>query len=174
MGKDAVARGLIKKNKNIEKVITCTSRQRRPKEINGRDYYFISPDEFKKRIKRDYFLEYAQVHNHYYGTPKEEVERILKKGNYPVLVIDIQGGLAVKKILSPEERLMIFLLAESKEQLKVRIARRKAKMNQKDLKIRMENADKELKVADEYDEQVVNREGKLDETVEKVMEIINK
>ena len=159
VGKTAVAKELLKKRDNLEKVVTCTSRGARPQEVSGRDYYFISAKEFEHKIKKNDFLEYAQVHGDYYGTPKEEVDGILHVGKSPILVIDVQGALQIKERLDKDDCIFIFLLPESKEQLKKRIAKRNQVMPAAELETRMKTAEKEFKHADDYDYQVVNKEG---------------
>ena len=173
-GKTVVALGLLKVNKKLKRVVTYTTRKRRPGEVAGQDYHFVTENKFNQMVKNKEFFEYAAVHNYYYGNAYEEIKKIRDSGQSPVLVIDVQGGLTVKKKIRKKERLMIFLMPESKEQLKQRIKKRKGGMSKKDLELRMTDADKEMKLAGEYDYLVVNKQGKLDETINQVVEIIKK
>ncbi len=174
VGKNAVARGLLEKRDGLERVITCTTRQPRPQEVDGRDYIFLSEDEFKNKVAQGEFLEQAKVHDHYYGILYSEIDKVLAMDKNPLLVIDVQGGLHIKEKVPANERLMIFLVAESELELRERIRKRKGKMSSEALEIRMKNADKEMAMVGEYDYRVVNREGKLDETVNEVLRIIDK
>lgn len=174
VGKTVIASKLLKKNGKLERVVTYTTRKRRPKEVNGKDYYFVSQEEFKRMIKSNEFFEYAMVHDNFYGNSIVEIEKIRKNNKCPLLVIDVQGGESIKKAVAKKERLLIFILPESKEQLKERIKKRRAIMSKEDLKIRMENADRELARAKEYDYQVINKEGKLAEAVDEIISIISK
>ncbi|OGG87032.1 guanylate kinase [Candidatus Roizmanbacteria bacterium RIFCSPHIGHO2_12_FULL_37_9b] len=174
VGKTVVALGLLKENKKLKRVVTYTTRKKRPGEVAGQDYYFVSENKFNKMVKSKEFFEYARVHNDYYGNAYQEIKKIKSSGQSPVLVIDVQGGLTVKKKIRRKERLMIFLMPESKEQLKQRIKKRKGNMSKKDLELRMRDANKEMKLAGEYDYTVVNKQGKLEETINRVVEIIKK
>lgn len=173
VGKSTVVNELLRTRQDLARVITCTTRPPRPYEVDGRDYYFISRDEFIERIKKNEFLEYALVHNHYYGIPQAEIERILKNGQQPVLVIDVQGTLMIKSKLAKDRLKLIFILPESKEELKARIKHRADKMNDKQLSLRLKNADKEMQLAKEYDYRIVNKSEQLNATVAMISQAID-
>lgn len=97
-GKGTVIQELLKRNTNLSLSISYTSRQKRDGEINGKDYYFISKEEFEEKIKNEEMLEYEIVHqDHYYGTPKKEVRELLDTGKDVILEIDVKGAQHVKE-----------------------------------------------------------------------------
>lgn len=165
LGKTTVGREIARKNKKLEKAITFTTRKERPLEKSGRDYYFISENEFKKKLNNNEFIEWAKVYNHFYGNAFSELERIWQKGKTPLLIIDVQGALAYKKKLPWSK--VIFLKPNSTDDLAQRILKRGG-VNQEELKTRLETVEKEIKIADKFDFIVPNPEGKLKETIEKI------
>jgi guanylate kinase len=172
VGKNTVVDSLLKKNVPLERVVTQTARPPRGKEQNGVDYYFISKKKFENLIKKKFFLEWAIVHNAYYGTGKEAVEKIINQGQNALLVIDVQGALQVKDYI--KDSVLIFIKAENYEVLKTRIKKRGHNMDPADLKNRLDNARMEMAIAGEYDYLVVNKEGRLNETVEQITKIFKK
>jgi guanylate kinase len=170
-GKTTVGRKIIKKNKKLEKVVTFTTRKKRPLEKPDRDYYFISENEFKKKLSDDEFIEWAKVYNHYYGNSFSELERIWQENKTPLLIIDVQGALAYKEKLPWSK--VIFLKPASTDNLAQRIIKRGGG-NQTELKTRLETVQKEIKIANKFDYIIPNPEGKLKETIEKVDELIKK
>ena len=165
-GKTTVALKLLSEVENLEKVITYTTRKPRPQEKNGVDYVFISKEEFEKKIKENFFLEYANVYGNYYGTPKKEVERILSEGKDVLLVIDVQGAFKIKKEIP--EAVSIFLLPPSLEELKRRIEARGYK--DENIEKRLETAKEEIPCAKYFDFVVVN--DFVNSAVERVKSII--
>ncbi len=151
-GKTTISEILIKELPNLKRVITCTTRKPRPDEKDGVDYYFLTKEEFERRIKKGEFLEYAVVHGNYYGTPKKEVEEELNKGYDLLLVIDVQGMRQIKK--NRKEVVTIFLLPPSIEELIKRMEKRGD--SEEDIKRRMETAKKEIPAWKEYDFVVIN------------------
>ena len=125
-GKTTIVRWLLeKKELNLEFSISAASREPRPTEKDGVDYYFLSLKEFKRRIKEDEFLEWEEVYrDNFYGTLKSEVERIWKEGKHVIFDIDVVGGLDIKK-LYPERTLAVFVKPPSIEELKIRLKKRK-------------------------------------------------
>ena len=106
-GKTTIVKELLKEEKfKLEFSVSATSRKKRSNEIEGKDYYFLSADEFKKKIKEDAFAEWEEVYkNQFYGTLKSEIERIRKKGNNVVFDIDVAGGMSIKKIFKEQIKL---------------------------------------------------------------------
>jgi len=98
-GKTTIVSLLLNEIPNLTRAITCTTRKPRKGEINGKDYIFLSKEEFENQIKEGRFLEYALIHGNYYGTPKEEVEKLLNNGKDVILVIDVQGMKQIKNII---------------------------------------------------------------------------
>lgn len=114
-GKTTLATALLARVERLSRVITCTTRPPRVDERDRRDYFFLGQDEFDRRRDTGALLEWAEVHGHCYGTPKEELERIHAEGADAVLVIDVQGAEAVRRDLT--DAISIFVLPPSREVL---------------------------------------------------------
>ena len=128
-GKGTVVQELIKRNKNLKLSISYTSREKRDGEVEGKDYYFVTSDEFEKKIENHDFLEYAKVqYGKYYGTPKKEVNDLLKQGYDVILEIDVQGAQQIKEMFP--ETILIFIMAPSMSEVKRRIKARGKESNQ--------------------------------------------
>jgi guanylate kinase len=169
-GQDSVAEGL-KKLLPIERVVTSTTREMRDGESHGFPYYFISQKEFKNKLKNDEFAEYAQEYNNqFYGVTKDELKRVADSGKIGIWRIEYQGVITAKKKF-PEIK-SIFIAPPSLEVLKKRILKRDPGVSEEFIKERMEYTKGFFKHEDIYDFKVVNEEGKLEETVVKVAEII--
>ncbi|OGY89496.1 MAG: guanylate kinase [Candidatus Komeilibacteria bacterium RIFCSPLOWO2_01_FULL_45_10] len=179
VGKTSVALGVLKKSsakggsasgeKNIQRSLTFTSRPQRKGEKNGVDYHFIALKNFKNKIKKGEFLEWADNYGHYYGTNKEEIGKILKSGKNALVVIDIKGALNIKK--KWPQSVTIFILPESVSQLKKRFQKR-ADTSPKDIAKRLKIAHWELAQASKCDYWVVNRENRLGEAINAVLAIV--
>lgn len=166
-GKGTVCKSLLERNNDIIYSISATTRKPRTGEENGINYFFIEDEEFKEKISKDEFLEYAYVHTNYYGTPKEFVMDEVKKGEIVLLEIDVQGALQIKKNYS--EAVFVFLLPPTMEELKNRIVKRGTETTE-DINRRFENAFKELDFVGEYDYFVVNE--KIEDAVSDIESII--
>jgi len=167
-GKGTICSRVVNEMENIKISISATSRCKRENEVNGKDYYFITKEEFEEKIKNNEFLEYAIVHsNQYYGTPKAKIEEDLNNGTSVILEIDIQGALKVKDIIS--EAIFIFIMPPSMKVLKQRLINRNTESLDKVME-RFKTAYKELNEFKKYNYVVVNDD--LDEAVEKVKSII--
>lgn len=167
-GKGTICKKIIEEVNNIELSVSMTSRKPRINEIDGKDYYFVSKEEFEKNIKNNQFLEYAIVHsNEYYGTPKAKIEESLNKGISIILEIDIQGALKVKE--ANKDAIFIFIMPPSMRILKERLENRHTETKEKIME-RFKTAYKELNEYKKYNYVVVN--DKLDEAIEKVKSII--
>ena len=124
-GKTTLVKYIMKEIENLSFSISATSRPPRGKEKDGKDYYFMSADEFRKKIDSDDFVEWEEVYSErYYGTLKAEVERIRNKGQNVVFDVDVVGGLNIKKKLG-ERAMSVFVNAESIEVLEHRLRARK-------------------------------------------------
>ncbi|MDY6064782.1 MAG: guanylate kinase [Finegoldia sp.] len=167
VGKGTVCDSLIKKRNDIKYSVSATTRKKRPNEIDGENYYFLSLDEFKQKIEDGDFLEYAQVHNNFYGTPKSFVLEEIEKGEIVILEIDVQGALQVKK--SYPGAVFVFLLPPDLEELRRRIVGRNTE-DEETVNLRMKNAETELGFIDEYDYAVTNNW--VEDTVSKIESII--
>lgn len=166
-GKGTVCKKLLKRNKDLVFSISATTRKPRPGEVDGINYFFIDTNKFNKMVANNEFLEYALVHNNYYGTPKKFVLDNINSNKVVILEIDVQGALQIKKMYP--EAVFIFLLPPTMEELKNRIVKRGTE-TEKDINIRMSNAFKELELVDEYDYFVVN--DNLSKAVEDIESII--
>lgn len=151
-GKTTIANLLVKEIPKLKRVVTCTTREPRPGEKNGVDYFFLSKEEFEKRVKKNEFLEYAIVHGHYYGTPKREVEEELSKGYDLLLVIDVQGMRQIKS--NKKDIITIFIIPPSLDELISRMKKRGD--SPEEIKKRLETAKKEIPAWKEYDYIIVN------------------
>ena len=166
-GKGTICKSLVE-NTNIALSVSMTTRPPRADEIDGKNYYFVSEEEFIKVVEDDGFLEYALVYGHYYGTPKQAVFNMLDKGRDVVLEIDIQGALKIKEVWP--KGVFIFILPPSMTELRKRITGRRSE-SQCDIDIRIGEALNEVSYIDKYDYCVVN--DKVECAVEKIIAIIN-
>lgn len=155
-GKTTIVKHLLGlKELNLEFSISAASREKRGTEINGKDYYFLSLQEFKNKIKSDEFLEWEEVYrDNFYGTLKTEVERIWAMGKNVIFDIDVSGGLRIKRKF-PEETLAIFVKPPSIDELKIRLKNRKTESEDK-INMRVAKASAELATAPLFDVIVVN------------------
>lgn len=166
-GKGTICKKLIEKNKNIYLSVSATTRSPREGEIDGVNYYFITKEEFERRVKENGFIEYAEVHGNFYGTPRVNVDKMLEEGKDVILEIDIQGALQVKENF--KEGVFIFILPPSMEELKRRIIKRGSE-TEESLMTRFKNAYKEINYVSKYNYAVVN--DTLELAVSKVEAII--
>ncbi len=167
VGKDAILERLLRGVPNLVKSISVTTRPRRTGEEDGKDYFFVDEETFKKMIERNEFLEWAIVHSYFYGTPKNFVEKNLKEGIDVLLKIDVQGGLSIKKII--KNAILIFIIPPSLEELKKRLLKRDSE-GKEDFNIRWKNVPLEISKIFYYDYLVVNSD--IDSAVEEVKAII--
>jgi len=168
-GKDSVLRRMKERGLPFHFVVTATTRPPRPGERDGVDYFFVSREKFAEMIEQGELLEYALVYNDYKGIPKEQVRRALAGGKDVMLRVDVQGAATVRRLCP--EAVLIFLTTETEEELVRRLQKRKTE-SPEDLKLRIATARKELERLPEFDYVVVNREGRLDETVDVIIAII--
>ena len=166
-GKSTVIHKLVERNSNFEPSISYTTRQPRNAEKHGVDYRFIQKAEFVKKIESNYFLEWARVHEKYYGTGKSDIEKIIDRGHNALLDIDVQGALIIKS--SSIVPVTIFILPPSKEVLLKRLKTR-GDLSEKELEIRVKNAREELSRAESYQYIIINKD--IEETVQIIEKII--
>ena len=152
-GKTSLVEALIKRNDNLCVSVSHTTRKPRLEEINGINYYFTSPNKFKKMINNDAFVEYAKVFDNYYGTAIESIKHQLKKGKSVILEIDWQGANQVKKKFP--NAISIFILPPSKKDLEKRLQHR-AQDDQSTIKKRMTKAKNEMLHYKSYEYLVIN------------------
>ena len=155
-GKTTIVRHLLaQEDLNLEFSISCATREPRGEEIDGKDYYFITWEEFKKHIKAEEFVEWEEVYtNNYYGTLKSEVERIWAKGKNVIFDIDVSGGLRIKHKF-PQETLAVFVKPPSVDELKRRLKERSTESEEK-INMRIAKAHVELATAPQFDTIIKN------------------
>lgn len=169
VGKDSVVQRMKEREFPFHFVVTATTREKRPSEVNGRDYFFLSKDDFAQMIEANELIEYAIVYGDYKGIPKEQVRDAFASGQDVVMRIDVQGAETVRK-LAPEA-LLIFITCENEEELEDRLRKRKTE-SADSLSLRIATARKELQRLEAFDYVIVNQDFHLDDTVEKVRAII--
>jgi len=167
VGKTSIIEATLKKVKNLVFSVSCTTRPRRPNETEGKDYFFVDFDHFKKMIQNDEFLEWAIVHNHYYGTPKKFVEDQLDQGRNVLLDIDVQGAMTVMK--KEKDAVYIFIAPPSFDVLKQRLINRGTETKE-NLERRLDDAKKELSYIPAFEYIIVN--ANLQESVDQLCSII--
>lgn len=170
-GKDSVINALLKRIPDSVRLVTTTSRQPRPGNIEGLDYYFISKDDFVKKIEAGDFVEYNFYADNYYGTQKKHLEALLREHALVLTQIEVNGKHNLDK--AGIKHLSIFLLPESLDQLRERIIKRGG-ITPDVIDERMAIAKREIQASSDYDKKLVNAEGKLEETIDKITEIIKK
>lgn len=169
VGKDSVLEEMKSRGLPFHFVITATTREPRPAEEHGVDYFFVSDDEFARMIDDGELLEYAVVYKDYKGIPKQQVRQALASGKHVVMRVDVQGADTVRELA--EDALLIFLTTETEEELESRLRSRKTETKDS-LNLRIATARQELKKIEIFDYVVINREGKLQETVDTIEAII--
>jgi len=169
VGKDSIICGLKKSNYPFHFVVTATTRPRRPAEVDGVDYYFVSVGEFAEMIENEELLEYAVVYGDYKGIPKKHVREALLSGQDVVMRIDVQGAATIRALVP--SAVTIFLTAESEDKLVRRLLQRKTEEADQ-LKMRVVTARRELRRFTEFDYIVINREEQLEAAVQEVLSII--
>ncbi|MCS6985541.1 MAG: guanylate kinase [Leptospiraceae bacterium] len=152
-GKNTLISELLRTRGDLLHSISCTTRPPRNHEQNGIQYYFLSKEEFLRKIEENAFVEYAEVMDHYYGTSFAELERIHRLGKIPILDVDVKGALQLRRRLS--KILLIFIKPPSFEILEERLRQRKTE-SQEEMEKRLERAKKELAYAPYYDKVIVN------------------
>jgi guanylate kinase len=154
-GKSTILQSLLPRGLNLAFSISATSRAPRGTEKDGVEYYFISPEEFKRRIDNDEFLEYEEVYTgKYYGTLKSEVERILNAGKNVIFDVDVVGGTNIKKYYG-DQACAIFIQPPSKEVLRQRLVGRATDAPEV-IEARLAKAEYELSFAPQFDTVIVN------------------
>ncbi len=169
VGKGTIAKEVISRRPDLTLSVSCTTRAPRVGEANGREYFFISREEFEKKIEDNGFLEYSEHFGNYYGTPKDFVNDRLKEKSV-LLEIDVNGGLNVRRS-HDGETVLIMVVPPSIEEIRHRLKMRNTE-SEEQIELRMERIRYELGKAKEYDYSVVNDD--LETTVEEVLRIIDK
>ena len=171
-GKDVVIDRLVPKRLDDAVVyVTATSRKARPGEVEGKHYYFYSPEKFREEIEEGNFLEWSMVHGEFKGVRRDVLGETLQNHTIVIVKPDPQGMRKIKSQLP--EALTIFIMPPSVESLRRRLTTRGTETAEQ-REVRLRNAEIEMAAAPEYDYVVVNEDGKIDETVDQITEIIKK
>lgn len=169
-GKTSICRRLLSRTRRAQGwsfSVSYTTRAMRIGERNGREYYFVSEPDFRRRAEQDFFAEHFRVHGYHYGTPRRPLEQVLSAGGVMLLDVDVKGAFKLRK--EYPEAITIFILPPSVPELRRRL-RRRGTETKAQLAVRFENAKREMKLYDKFDYVVVNRD--LDVAVQQVLSII--
>lgn len=153
-GKTTITRALLKNNPDLEISISATTRQRRPGEVDGQDYYFVGIPEFNAMVDGNEMLEHAKVFDNYYGTPRQPVEEALNRGNDVIFDIDWQGTQQLREI-ARDDLVTVFILPPNSKELERRL-RSRAQDSEETIRHRMEKAADEMTHYSEYDYVLIN------------------
>jgi guanylate kinase len=154
-GKSTIVRHLLESGINLEFSVSATTRAPRGEEKNGKEYYFLTAGEFRERIRNGDFIEWEEVYNdQLYGTLKSEIERIWKNGNHVLFDVDVKGGINLKNIFA-HRAISVFIMPPSVLELKKRLIKRGTD-NPAKIRMRVEKAEKEMRLADQFDNIVIN------------------
>ena len=168
VGKTSICKQLCSNIESLNWSVSTTTRPQREGEINGKDYHFVSREEFLEKLEQNYFIEHAKVHDNFYGTSKETLLNGLKEGNNYLIEIDVQGARKIKENIG-KNCTFIFITPPNFETLRDRLINRKSE-NSQVIKKRLKNAMKELEESDFYNHIIPNVE--LEKTIEKIEKII--
>lgn len=168
VGKGTVVQYLVNNNPNIVLSVSATTREPREGEIDGVHYFFISKEDFAKKIENDEMLEFNEYNENYYGTIKSHVNDLLKQGKHVLLEIDVNGAYQVKN--KCPEAITVFLIAPSEAEIERRLRKRNTE-DEETIKARLQIAVDEMKHADSYDHIVCN--DSIENASEKILNILN-
>ena len=169
-GKDAVLTRMQELGHNMHYTITATTRPMRPAERDGHDYIFLSSEQFDRMVSQDGFLEWAQVYGNRYGVPKKQVQDALNQRKDTIIKADVQGAATIRR--QAPDAVLIFLVPPTLAELEPRLRERKTE-GDVDMDLRLRTARAEMGHAAAFDHVVVNHEGRLDEAVHLILEIID-
>lgn len=169
VGKSTIVAELARRHPQVVPIVTATTRPRRPGEIDGVHYHFMTTDEFERLQANHGLLEAAEVHGHWYGTPLDQIRGILRAGRDAILTIDPQGAREVRRRVP--DALLIFVMPPSIDVLNDRLSQRGSE-DEATQALRRHNAVDEIAAATDYDEIVVNETGHVEEAAERIWEVI--
>ena len=169
VGKDVTIQGLQAVGHPFHFVVTATSRPKRKGEVHGKDYIFVSEEEFARMIEAGELLEHAMVYGQYKGIPKAQVRQALDSGLDVIMRVDVQGAATVRKLVP--EAIFVFLMPESDDELAARLSARSSE-SAEHLQKRLETARLEMRELDWFDYVIVNQHNQLKSTVEQLLAII--
>ncbi len=169
-GKTSICRRLLsrsRRRKGWTFSVSYTTRNPRVGERNGREYWFVTPPDFNRKVQADFFAEHFRVHLYDYGTPRAPLEKVIHRGGVMILDVDVNGAFALKK--EYPGAITVFILPPSVRELRRRL-RQRGTETKKDLAVRFENARREMKLFNRFDYVVVNKE--LETAVQEVLAIV--
>jgi guanylate kinase len=169
-GKTTIVKHLLDSGLNLSFSVSATTRAKRDNETDGEDYFFLSVQEFKNRIKNNEFVEWEEVYKDLlYGTLKSELERIWAIGKNVIFDVDVKGGISLKNKFGTDA-IAIFIMPPSVAELENRLIKRATDTPEK-IRIRVDKAKDELKFADQFDTVIVNHQ--LDKAKEETLKIVS-
>lgn len=168
-GKTTIIRSILKVLPDVVYSISATTREKRPNERDGVDYFFINEETFQQKINDHEFVEWEKVYDYFYGTPKFFVEKVILEEKSILLEVDVKGALSIKKVYP--EAIMIYLLPPSLEELEKRLRERRTE-SEKDFQKRIERAKMELSLKEKFDYFIVNNN--LNTAISELKELIEK
>jgi guanylate kinase len=169
-GKTTIVKHLLDSGLHLSFSISATSRKIRGNETDAEDYFFLTVEDFKRKIENDEFVEWEEVYkDHFYGTLKSELERIWTMGNHVLFDVDVKGAISLKNKFGTMA-IAIFVMPPSVQELENRLTKRGTDTPEK-IRIRIEKANDELKLADQFDKIIVNHQ--LDKAKEEAIKIVS-
>lgn len=153
-GKSSFVERACREDSRLFDTVTYTTRTMRSGESQGHPYHFVTKEKFQELVEQNFFVEWAQVHTNFYGTPLHQIEDAWKDGKCVIMDVDVQGAATFKRQY-PEDAKSIFILPPSIDELRRRISKRDAQLPA-DLEVRLKNAEMEMAQASDFDFQLVN------------------
>ena len=166
-GKGTLIQRVLSRLQNLSYSVSYTTRKPRNGEVNGREYFFVSSEQFSQMVERNDFLEWAKVHSHFYGTSRSQVTRDVSLGRDIVLEVDVQGAASIRNLI--HEAVSVFILPPSLEVLRERLIARGTD-SAEELAVRLRNAPEELKAYKTFDYVIINDD--VEQAAAKLMAII--
>ena len=170
VGKDSVLKRMKERGVDLNFVVTVATRERRADEVEGKDYFFISEEEFEGMLERGELIEHARVYDHFKGIPKAQVQGALRSGKDTIMRVDVQGAQTVRELYP--KALLIFLSTETEGELIERLNARGSETPES-LKLRLETLRRELETVDIFDYYVLNPDGELDTAVDAILDFLH-
>lgn len=169
-GKTTIASKLMKEFSNLRFSVSATTRNMRPGEVNGKQYYFLTREEFEKNINDENFIEYEEIFGNYYGTLKTEVQKAFDDSECLIFDIDVKGAMSIKKYF-PEDSLLVFITPPNIKTLEDRLRRRSTETEEQ-IKVRLSRAELELSFSSKFDYIVINHI--LEDAVKDTIDLVGK
>jgi guanylate kinase len=168
-GKTTIVRRILSDYPELAFSVSATTRKKREHEVDGVDYFFISEEEFKKKIQNDEFVEWELFYDYYYGTFRNFIDSRINIGKSVILEVDVHGAVEIKRIYP--EAILIYIAPPSLDELLIRLKKRQTE-NEEELKKRIERAKMELSHKDKFDYFIINND--LDTAIHEIKVLIGK